>query len=159
MYYLLWTLSEWSLHFVSICHDILPKSIYSILSDPILWICIYLQPESYMLLHPWRPSFESRDEILFKGAHSNLGTRFCLRGEGCDTPGVSFMLCRENCPNLGRSVKFSIFFSSRVSPFIKLLVKVSPISDFSRSPEGRIWSRLKLLILGTNANLIIHLEL
>jgi hypothetical protein len=28
---------------------------------------IYLQSESYMLLHPWRSSFESRDEILFKG--------------------------------------------------------------------------------------------
>jgi hypothetical protein len=28
-------LSEWSLHFVSACCDILPKSIFSILSDPI----------------------------------------------------------------------------------------------------------------------------
>ena len=52
MYYLLWTLSEWSLHFVSTCRDILPKSIFSILSDPISWICIYIQPGSYMLLHP-----------------------------------------------------------------------------------------------------------
>jgi hypothetical protein len=60
-------LSEWSLHFVSICRDILSKSIFSILSDPISWICIYLQPGSYMLLHPWSSSFESRDEILFKG--------------------------------------------------------------------------------------------
>jgi hypothetical protein len=32
--------------------------------------------------------------------HSNLGTRFFLRGEGCDTPGVSFGLCREIYPNL-----------------------------------------------------------
>jgi hypothetical protein len=60
-------LSKWSLHFVSICRDILSKSIFSILSDPISWICIYLQPGRYMLLHPWRPSSESRDEILFKG--------------------------------------------------------------------------------------------
>jgi hypothetical protein len=27
--------SKWSLHFVSTCRDILPKSIFSILSDPI----------------------------------------------------------------------------------------------------------------------------
>jgi hypothetical protein len=45
-------LSKWSLHFVSICRDVLPKSIFNILSDPISWICIYLQPGSYMLLHP-----------------------------------------------------------------------------------------------------------
>jgi hypothetical protein len=55
-------------------------------------------------------------------------------------------------------VKFSIFLS-RVSPFIKLLVKVSPISDFTRSPEGQIWSLLKLLFLGTNANSLIILDL
>jgi hypothetical protein len=56
---------------------------------------IYLQSGSYMLLHPWRSSSESRDEIL-------------LRGEGCDTPGVNFALCREIYPNLGCSVKISI---------------------------------------------------
>jgi hypothetical protein len=61
------TLSEWSLHFVSICRDILSKSVFSIFSDIILGIYIYLQLGSYMLLHPWRSSFESRDEILFKG--------------------------------------------------------------------------------------------
>jgi hypothetical protein len=138
-------LSKWSWHFVSICHGILSKSIFRIVSDTISWSCIYLQPWSYMLLHPWRSSFESRDEIL-------------LRGEGCDTPGVSFVLRREIYPNLGRSVKFSISRSC-LSPFIKLLLKVSPISDFTRSPEGQIWSLLKLLILGTNTNSIIHLEL
>jgi hypothetical protein len=52
----------------------------------------------------------------------------------CDTPGVSFVLRREIYPNLGRSVKNSIS-RSRLSPFIKLLVKVSPISDFIRSLE------------------------
>jgi hypothetical protein len=67
MCYLLWTLSEWSLHFVSICRDILTKSVFSILSDILSWICIYLQSGSYMLLHPSISSFESRDEILFKG--------------------------------------------------------------------------------------------
>jgi hypothetical protein len=61
-----------------------------------------------------------------------------------DTPGVNFALCREIYPNLGRSVKISIS-PSRLSPFIKLLVKVSPISDFTRSPEGQIWSLLTLL--------------
>jgi hypothetical protein len=39
------------------------------------------------------------------------------------------MLCREIYPNLGRSVKNSIS-RPRLYPFIKLLVKVSPISDF-----------------------------
>jgi hypothetical protein len=34
-------LSKWSLHFVSICRDILSKFIFSIMSDPISWICIY----------------------------------------------------------------------------------------------------------------------
>jgi hypothetical protein len=43
-----------------------------------------------------------------KDPHSNLGTRFFLRGEGCDTPGVSFVLRREIYPNLGCSVKISI---------------------------------------------------
>jgi hypothetical protein len=139
------TLSEWSLHFVSACRDILSKSVSNILSDTLSWICIYLQSGSYMLLHPWRSSFESRDEIL-------------LRGEGCDTPGVSFTLCREICPNLGHSVKISIS-RSRLSPFIKLLVKVSLISDFTRSPESQIWSLLKFLFLGTNANSLIILDL
>jgi hypothetical protein len=60
-------LSKWSLHFVSTCRDILSKSIFIILSNPISWICIYHQPGSYMLLHPWRSSFESQDEILLRG--------------------------------------------------------------------------------------------
>jgi hypothetical protein len=108
-------LSEWSLHFVSTCCDILSKSIFSIFSDTLSWICIYLQSGSYMLLHPWRSSFESWDEIL-------------LRGEGCDTPGVSFMLCREIYLNLGCSMKISISLS-HLSPFIKLLMNVSPSSE------------------------------
>jgi hypothetical protein len=95
MCYLLWTLSEWSLYFVSICRDILTKSVFSILSDTLSWICIYLQSGSYMLLHPLISSFESREEILFKG-------------EGCDTPGVSFVLWREINPNLGCSIKISL---------------------------------------------------
>jgi hypothetical protein len=55
-------------------------------------------------------------------------------GEGCDTPGVYFVLCREIYSNLGCSVKISIS-RSHLSPFIKLLVEVSPISDFIRSRE------------------------
>jgi hypothetical protein len=35
--------SKWSLHSVSICHDVLSKSILCILSDIILWIGIYHQ--------------------------------------------------------------------------------------------------------------------
>ena len=135
-------LSKWSLHFISTCRDILSKSIFSILSDPISWICIYLQSGSYMLLHPWRSSFESRDEIP-------------LRGEGCDTPGVSFVLCREIYPNLGCSVKISISLS-HLSPFIKLLMNVSPNLELFDLKNSQIWSLLKLLILGTDANSIIN---
>jgi hypothetical protein len=88
-------LSKGSLHFVSTCHDILSKSIFRILSDPISWICFYLQPGSYMLLHPWRSSFESRDEIPFKGGR--LWHPRCLFH---DMPWIY--------PNLGCSVKISI---------------------------------------------------
>jgi hypothetical protein len=52
--------------------------------------------------------------------HSNLGTRFCLRGEGCDTLGVYFALCREIYPNLGCSVKISIS-RSRMSLIIQTI--------------------------------------
>jgi hypothetical protein len=100
-------LSEWPLHFVSRCRDVLSKSIFSILSDCILWICINYQPRGYMLLHPWRSSFESRDEIL-------------LRGEGCDTSGVYFVLHREIYPNLGCLVKISIS-RSRMSLIIQTI--------------------------------------
>jgi hypothetical protein len=114
-------LSKWSWHFVSICHGIRSKSIFRIVSDTISWIYIYHRSGSYMLLHPWRSSFKSRDEIA-------------LRGEGCDTPGVYFALCREIYPNLGCSVNISISLS-HLSPFIKLLVKVSPNFEVIRSWE------------------------
>jgi hypothetical protein len=60
-------LSEWSWHFVSRCRDVLSKYIFSIMSDCILWIGINYQLGSYMLLHPWRSSFESRDKIPLRG--------------------------------------------------------------------------------------------
>jgi hypothetical protein len=90
--------------------------------------------------------------------HSNLGTRFFLRGEGCDTPGVSFVLCQDICPNLGRSVKISIYLS-HLSPFIKLIVNTSPNSELFDLDGCRIWSLLKLLFLGTHANSLINLDL
>jgi hypothetical protein len=49
--------------------------------------------------------------------HSNLGTRFFLRGEGCDTPGVNFALSREINPNLGCSVKISYFSIVSISVY------------------------------------------
>jgi hypothetical protein len=55
-----------------------------------------------------------------KYPHSNLGTRFFLRGEGCDTPGVSLVLWREINPNLGCSVKISLSHS-RMSLIIQLI--------------------------------------
>jgi hypothetical protein len=125
-------LSKWSSHFVSICRDILSKSIFSILLDNISWIGIYLYRGSYMLLHPWRSLFESRDKIL-------------LSGEGCDTPGVYFMLCREIYPNLRCLVRISISLS-HLSSLIKLFVKVSPISDFIRSRERPNLEPVKIFI-------------
>jgi hypothetical protein len=52
--------------------------------------------------------------------HSNLGTRFFLRGEGYDTPCVNFALCREIYPNLGCSVKISLS-RSRMSLIIQII--------------------------------------
>jgi hypothetical protein len=69
-----------------------------------------------------------------KYPHSNLGTRFFLRGEGCDTPGVSFVLRRKNYPNLECSVKISISRSC-LSLFIRLSLGSSPNSEINRSRE------------------------
>jgi hypothetical protein len=69
-----------------------------------------------------------------KDPHSNLGTRFCLRGEGCDTPGVNFTLCREINPNLRCSVKISISRSC-LSLFIRLSLGSSPNLEINRSRE------------------------
>jgi hypothetical protein len=138
-------LSKWSLHFVSTCRDILSKSIFSILSDTLSRICIYLQPGRYMLLHPWRPSSESRDEIL-------------LRGEGCDTPSVNFGLCREIYPNLECSVKISISRShmSLIIQTIRTHFIEFRVIQSHRRPN---LEPVKTFVLGTNANSIIHLDL
>jgi hypothetical protein len=74
----------------------------------------------------------------------------------CDTPGVYFALCREIYPNLGCSVK--IFISlSHLSPFIKLLMNVSPNLELFDLKNNQIWSLLKLLFLGANANSKVNL--
>jgi hypothetical protein len=63
----------------------------------------------------------------------NLRTRFFLRGEGCDTPGVSFVLWQEINPNLGCSVKISLS-RSRMSLIIQIIH--SHFAEF-----GATWSR------------------
>jgi hypothetical protein len=93
-----------------------------------------------------------------KDPHSNLGTRFFLRGEGCDTPGVSFVLWCEIYPNLGCSVKISIS-RSRMSLTIPDTHSHFTNSELFSLMEGQIWSMLKLLFLGTNANSMIILNL
>jgi hypothetical protein len=55
------------------------------------------------------------------------------------------MLCREICPKLGCSVKISISWS-RLSPFIKLLMKVSPSSELFDLKNSPNWSLLKLIV-------------
>jgi hypothetical protein len=74
--------------------------------------------------------------------HSNLGTRFCLRGEGCDTPGVNFALCREINPNLRCSVKISISRSC-LSLFIRLSLGSSPNSELINREKQPILERVK----------------
>jgi hypothetical protein len=90
--------------------------------------------------------------------HSNLGTRFFLRGEGCDTPGVSFVLRREIYPNLGCSVKISIS-RSRMCLIIQTIhlcfAKLEVIQSRGRPNLGPV----KTFILSTNANSKIILDL
>jgi hypothetical protein len=73
---------------------------------------------------------------------SNLGTRFFLRGEGCDTPGVNFALCREIYPNLGCLVKISIFRSC-LSLSIRLSHGSSPNSELIDREKQPILERVK----------------
>jgi hypothetical protein len=77
-----------------------------------------------------------------KDSHSNLGTRFFLRGEGCDTPGVYFALCRESYPNLGCLVKISIFRSC-LSLSIRLSRGSSPNSELIDRKKQPILERVK----------------
>jgi hypothetical protein len=77
-----------------------------------------------------------------KDLHPNLGTRFFLRGEGCDTPGVNFTLCREIYPNLGCSVKISISRSC-LSLFIRLSLGSSPNSELIDREKQPISERVK----------------
>jgi hypothetical protein len=106
-------------------------------------------------------SISSLDVTCFstlKDPHSNLGTRFFWRGEGCDTPGVSFVLWWEIYPNLGCSVKISIS-RLRMSLTIPNIHSHFSNSELLSLTEGQIWSLLKLLFLGTNANSLINLDL
>jgi hypothetical protein len=68
-----------------------------------------------------------------------------FRAGTCDTPGVCFVLRREIYPNLGCSVKISIY-RSYLSPFIKLLMNVSPSLELFDLKNSQIWSLLKLFI-------------
>jgi hypothetical protein len=74
----------------------------------------------------------------------------------CDTPGVNFALCREIYPNLGCSVRISIS-RSHLSPFIKLLMNVSPNLELFDLKNNQIWSMLKLLFLRAKANPKVNL--
>ena len=124
-------LSEWSLHFVSICRDILSKSIFSI-----------FQISSHELAS--NISLEVTCFSTLEDPHSNLGTRFFLRGEGCDTPGVSFVLRREIYPNLGCSVKISIS-RSRMSLIIQIIHSHFAEFGIIQSQEQPNLELLKLL--------------
>jgi hypothetical protein len=81
-----------------------------------------------------------------KDPHPNLGTRFFLRGEGCDIPGVYFMLYREINPNLGCSVKISLS-RSRMSLIIQIIHSHFAEFEIIQSHRRPIWSLLKTFIL------------
>jgi hypothetical protein len=140
------TLSELSLHFVSICRDILSN-----LSS----VSCQIPSHEFASISSLGVTYFS----TLKDHHSNIGTRFFLRGEGCDTPGVYFMLCREIYPNLGCSVKKFLFIDRVYLCLSRFLIHISPNLELLSLTEGQFWSLLRLLILGTNTNSIIHLEL
>jgi hypothetical protein len=96
------------------------------------------------------------DHLEREGFPSEVGGS--PEADGCDTPGVSFVLRREIYPNLGCSVKISISRS-----LMSLIIQIihSRFTEFgvTQSQRRPIWSLLELLILDTNTNSIIHLEL
>jgi hypothetical protein len=99
----------------------------------------------------WEPHVSPPLKILVR-----ISGRDSFKRGGCDTPGVYFVLCREIYLNLGCSVKISIS-RSHLSPFIKLLMKVSPSLELFDLKNSQIWSLLKLLFLGANANSKVNL--
>jgi hypothetical protein len=60
----------------------------------------------------------SRGRMAVAGGDHGRGAR---KGDHCDTPGVNFALCREIYPNLGCSVKISIFSLVYVSDYPNFL--------------------------------------
>jgi hypothetical protein len=130
MCYLLWTLSQ---------------SGRGILSRYVTILCPNLSSVSCQIPSHEFASIFSLGVTCFstlKYHHSNLGTRFFLRGEGCDTPGVYFGLCREIYPNLGCSVKISISRSC-LSLFIRLSLGSSPNSELIDREKQPILERVK----------------
>jgi hypothetical protein len=97
-------------------------------------------------------------ELYLHITHAFIMRELSSQSRSCDTPGVYFTLYREIYPNLECSVKISIS-RSHLSPFIKLLMNVSPSLELFDLKNSQIWSLLKLLFLGMNANSIIHLDL
>jgi hypothetical protein len=67
--------------------------------------------------------------------HSNLGTRFFLRGEGYDTPCVYLVLGREIYSNLGCSVKF-LFLATCVSDYPAYSFTFHRIRNYSVSQKA-----------------------
>jgi hypothetical protein len=93
-----------------------------------------------------------------KSPCSNLGTRFFLRGEGCDTPGVSFVSRREINPNLGCSVKISISRSC-LSLSIRLSHGSSPNSELIDREKQPILEHVKTFkFLARMQNSILNLD-
>jgi hypothetical protein len=145
MHYLLWTFSQ---------------SDHCILSRYVTMLCQNLSYASCQITFHGLLSTISLGLTCFstlKDPHSNLETRF-FKGEGYDTPGVYFVLCREIYPNLICWEEIS-FSRSRLSPLSNYLWRFHQFLNFFDLEKGRIWSLLKLLFLGMNANSKIILDL
>jgi hypothetical protein len=103
----------------------------------------YLVRWHLMNLHlssAWESYASSPLKILIR-----ISGRDSFKGEGCDTPGVYFLLYREIYPNLGCSVKNSML--ARVCLWLsRLLILISSNSELFSLTEGQIWSLLKLFI-------------
>jgi hypothetical protein len=93
-----------------------------------------------------------------KDPHSNLGTRFFLRGKAV-TPQMSVSCyVRRFVPNMNAQWKF--LFLDRVYLCLSgLIMEAHRSRSYSIARNSQFWSMLKLLFLGTNANSKIILKL
>jgi hypothetical protein len=94
----------------------------------------------------------------FSALEPKPSTFTLILSSNCDTPGVSFVLCREIYPNLECSVKISI---SRSCMSLIIQIIHSHFTKFGviQSRRRSILEPVKTFILGGNANSLVDLDL